>query len=86
MTDTVQNKFKSIQFKNSNFRKTNKHNDTIINFDNINFHLKNKKQTFSASGNFLSDKIPTSFEIIVDTNKNNDSSIKIESPILKLKI
>lgn len=77
---------KSIEVNNSNFSKKNKTNATIIDFSKINLDIKNNltKQIFTINGNFLSQNIPTQFKLVANTNKNKDSSLIIQSPIIEL--
>jgi uncharacterized protein involved in outer membrane biogenesis len=77
---------KTIEVNNSNFSKKDKTNSITIDFSKINLEIKNnlRKKIFTINGNFLSQNIPTQFKLIANTNKNKDSSLVIQSPIIEL--
>jgi AsmA family len=77
------NKIKVI---NGSFFRHESGNKISLEFNKIEFELKNnlRKHSFNINGNFFSGELPTEFKMVIDTNKGRDSSLIVNSPILKL--
>lgn len=77
-----------IIIENGYFAKINSDNKISLEFAGINLESRNnsKEKAFLIDGSFLSDNMPTKFEIDIDSSKNNNSKIKINSPILRMNL
>ncbi|MFT6331950.1 MAG: hypothetical protein ACJAW3_000272 [Lentimonas sp.] len=77
---------KNIEVKNGFLTRRDIEERIALEFGEVNFWLKNKKQSFSVEGNFFSDQVPNSFELIAHTKNDRQSILKIRSSILNLSL